>query len=144
MKKGFLMMFVAVILTAAVATNSEARNAMIEAVNGFIKFNKTEHDFGTINQGEKVSYTFTYVNETDEPIILTDVRAGCGCTMPEWSRAPLMKGKKGELKVVFNSAGKINEFYKQVYVTSNRGKDTIVVKGFIKKTASDNIGGDEL
>lgn len=144
MKKGILMLCSALILSVAVATNSEARDAISDAVNSLIKFNKTEHDFGTISQGDKVSYTFTYKNEKDEPIVLTNVRAGCGCTIPEWSRAPLMKGKKGELKVVFNSAGKMNEFYKQVYVTSNRGKDTIVIKGFIKKSASDQIGGDKL
>jgi hypothetical protein len=116
-----------------VVFNSDAATETIKEVfgGGVIGFETREHDFGDIKQGESKSYIFKYSNDKFEPLILTDVKTSCGCTVPIWSRAPLMQGKEDELKVVFNSTGKENGFYKEIFVTSNQGRDTIEITGNI-------------
>lgn len=108
-----------------------ASNFIQEILSTGISFDSKKHDFGDIIQGESVSHIFKYTNENFEPLILTNVKASCGCTTPNWSRAPLMKGKSAELKVVFNSSGKSNGFQKEILVHSNLGVDTLVISGNI-------------
>ena len=113
--------------------NSDAAISSIKKImtGGVINFETRAHDFGDMIQGESKSYVFKYTNDKFEPLILTDVKASCGCTIPSWSRAPLMQGKSDEIKVVFNSAGKSKGFYKEIHITSNHGKDTLEITGNI-------------
>lgn len=129
-KVGILILSLLTIVIFA-GSSMASSNFVKEILAGAINFETREHDFGDMTQGESVSYTFKYTNDKVEPLILESVKASCGCTTPNWSRAPLMKGKSGELKVVFNSTGKSNGFYKQIFVTSNHGKDTLVISGNI-------------
>src|SRR6476620_443415 len=64
-------------------------------------------DFGEIIAGEKVEHTFKFSNTGTEPLVITNVQVTCGCTTPKgWPRDPITPGKKAELIVQFNSAGK--------------------------------------
>ena len=78
-----------------------------------------EYNFGTINQGEVVSHTFKFKNTGSEPLIITDAKATCGCTVPKKPNEPIAPGETGELVVEFNSAGKSGAQTKQVTVTAN-------------------------
>ena len=100
-------------------------------LNSSVKYNKLVHDFGNIEQGEIVDFTFTYVNQSSIPFTLKDVVASCGCTTTDWNRAPLMKGKQGKIRVEFNSRGREDEFEKDVFVLSNQGRDTLTIKGHV-------------
>jgi Protein of unknown function (DUF1573) len=85
-----------------------------------ITWEKSEHDFGEINQGDKVHYTFRFINTGTEPLIITNVEVTCGCTVPKgWPRDPISPGNKGELEVMFNSSGKFGKQNKVVTVVSN-------------------------
>lgn len=84
-----------------------------------ITFAEATHDFGEINQGDRVTYTFSYENTGNEPLILSDVRTTCGCTATNWSREPLAPGEKSEITVNFNSRGKVGMQNKVVTITSN-------------------------
>ncbi len=91
-----------------------------EAKGPALTWEKAEHDFGDINQGEKVHHTFKFVNTGTEPLIITNVEVTCGCTVPKgWPRDPIMRGDKGELEVMFNSSGKFGKQNKVVTVVSN-------------------------
>ncbi|MGB0430061.1 MAG: DUF1573 domain-containing protein, partial [Bacteroidia bacterium] len=57
-----------------------------------IQFKNTEHDFQHIPQGEPVTVAFKFTNTGNTPLILTDVKASCGCTTPEWPQEPIMPG----------------------------------------------------
>lgn len=102
-----------------------------------IKFDKTEHDFGKQPQGKPVSYEFVFVNTGTKPLILTDVKASCGCTTPSWTKEPVMPGKKGTIKAQYNMS-KEGDFRKSITVTTADG-ETIVL--YIKGFAVSNSGG---
>lgn len=85
-----------------------------------ITFERTEHDFGKINEADgRVTTVFTFKNEGMEPLVLSNVRASCGCTTPKWTREPIEPGQKGEITVTYNPNGRPGRFQKTITVTSN-------------------------
>ena len=97
-----------------------------------IQFDKTSHDFGNINNGEKQQTTFKYTNTGDNPLIITDIKTTCGCTVPSWEKSPLEPGKSAEFTVSFDGKG-ANKITKSVTVTSNtkKGQDVVRISAFI-------------
>ena len=98
-----------------------AAGAIAQESNGpVITWEKKTHDFGDINQGDKVEHTFYFTNTGTEPLIITNVQVTCGCTTPKgWPRDPIQPGGKGEITIAFNSAGKIGRQDKVVTIVSN-------------------------
>ena len=84
-----------------------------------IKFEKEQHDFGLILQGEKVSYTFKFKNIGKGELIVKDVSSTCGCTVPKFSREPIASGGTGEIEVVFDSNHRSGRQLKTVTVWTN-------------------------
>jgi hypothetical protein len=68
-----------------------------------IEFTKLVHDYGQIEQGSNGDAVFTFRNVGSEPLILSNVSASCGCTVPDWSRAPIMSGDSGSITVRYNT-----------------------------------------
>jgi len=102
-----------------------------------ISFEKKSHDFGDIVQGDKVEHIFKFTNAGNEPLIITNIQVQCGCTAPEWPRNPIPPGGKGEIKIVFNSTGKMGKQNKTSTIISNaEGTNQIVFTGNVieKKT----------
>jgi len=79
------------------------------------KFTEVKHTFGKIKQGVPASYVFTFKNVTDKPLVVESAVAGCGCTTPEFPKAPIAKGKTGTIKVTYNAAN-AGSFTKDVTV----------------------------
>ena len=97
-----------------------------------ITFKKTTHDFGKINEADgRVTTTFSFSNDGDAPLVLSNVRASCGCTTPKWTREPIEPGQTGEITVTYNPAGRPGRFQKTVTVTSNTAQATtkLYIKG---------------
>ena len=69
--------------------------------------------------GEKITYEFKFNNTGKSPLIISDAKASCGCTVPEWPKEPVMPGQGGKIKVTFDSAGKSGLQDKQITVTAN-------------------------
>jgi hypothetical protein len=84
-----------------------------------MKFEKDTHDFGKIKSGDKVTYQFKFTNTGKSPLIIKDAVASCGCTKPEWPTTPIKPGESGDVKVTFNSAGKVGLQDKQITITAN-------------------------
>lgn len=85
-----------------------------------ISAQKTEHDFGKIKEVDGlVSYVFKIKNTGSKPLVLSRVVASCGCTTPEYSQEPIAPGAEGEIKIVFNPAGRLGQFVKTIAVYSN-------------------------
>lgn len=95
-----------------------------------MEFSTTEHDFGTINEGDVVETTFTFKNTGKSELIITNARASCGCTIPEWPKEPIMPGAEGKIKVKFNSKGKPHKQQKKVTLTTNtyNGTEYLTIK----------------
>jgi len=82
------------------------------------KFNEEKHDFGKIPQGTPVTTVFEYTNIGKEPLILTEVRPTCGCTIADYTKTPVKSGEKGTIKITYNAAA-VAPFSKTIIVTSN-------------------------
>ena len=77
------------------------------------------YNFGTVTEGEKVTYNFRFKNTGNKPLIITNTTASCGCTVPEKPEKPILSGETAFIKVVFNSKGKAGMNNKTITVTSN-------------------------
>jgi Protein of unknown function (DUF1573) len=101
-------------------------------------FNKKEHDFGTITQGDKVNYTYTFKNTGTNDLIIASATGSCGCTVPEYPKEPIKPGKSGKMKVSFDSTGKTGQQSKTVTVRANTptGVETLTIKANIKGGAA--------
>ncbi len=99
-----------------------------------LTFDKNDHDFGVITQGDVVETIFTFKNTGKSELIITNATSTCGCTIPEWPKEPIPVGGEGEIKVKFNSAGKSNKVTKTITLTTNtpNGKESVVIKTEIK------------
>ena len=97
-----------------------------------ITFEKTEHDFGKINESDgRVSTVFSFKNEGMAPLVLSNVRASCGCTTPTWTKEPIEPGQTGSITVTYNPNGRPGRFQKTVTITSNATEATtrVYIKG---------------
>lgn len=102
-----------------------------EPVNGpKISFKESSFDFGEIKQGDVVEHVFVFENSGNEPLILTDVRTTCGCTVPKWPKEPLAPGNSASITVQFNSRGKIGMQNKVITILSNSTsqQDRVMIK----------------
>lgn len=96
-------------------------------------FEKSEHDFGTIQRGEAQETTFTFTNTGNAPLIITDAKSSCGCTVPNPPKEPIAPGETGELLVKFNGSGQ-NQVTKTITVTANtaKGSELLRIKAFVQ------------
>ena len=89
----------------AQAEQREVANANVDFP--VMAFDRTEHDFGEIENGTPVETVFTYTNNGKAPLVITDIKSTCGCTVPQdWSKDPLAPGESGQFTVKFNGKGK--------------------------------------
>lgn len=84
-----------------------------------ITFDESEYNFGTIDAGEVVEHTYTFTNTGSEPLVISNAKGSCGCTVPDWPKEPVMPGATGEIRVKFDSKGKNKAQKKKVTITAN-------------------------
>lgn len=87
-----------------------------------IEFDKMEHDFGTLNEGDIVETEFMVKNVGESDLIIAQAKGSCGCTVPDWPRQPIAPGESAPIKVSFNSSGKPGKQSKTVTLTTNTEK----------------------
>ena len=85
----------------------------------FINDGGTVWDFGTIQQGDSPEFSFKFKNTGNEPMIISNAKGSCGCTVPKWPKEPIAPGATGEINVKFNSKGKKGSQNKTVTLTAN-------------------------
>lgn len=123
-KRTYNSLLVLIIILALSCTNHQsdkvAKNNTIKE-KGFpvIEFDTTYHDFGTLIQGEKASFTFKFRNTGTSSLIIKDAFSTCGCTVPDFSDKPISPGGEGKIDVLFDSEGKHGLQYKTVTLKLN-------------------------
>jgi len=110
---------------------------LLSAQNGgpSAKFEKETHDFGKIQEADgAVSYTFKFINNGNAPLVIQNVRPSCGCTTPDWTKEPVMPGKTGFIKAVFNPRNRPGAFNKSLTVTTNAepAVSRLFIKGIVE------------
>lgn len=103
-----------------------------------IEFATKSHDFGTFEEGTQATYTFTFKNTGNAPLVLNSVRASCGCTTPKWTKEPIAPGGEGTVTAIYNSKGRVGNFTKTITVTHNGEGGTVylTIRGVVKKAES--------
>lgn len=93
-----------------------------------IQFAEMSHDFGDIEQNTSNEKIFTFTNTGENPLIISNAKGSCGCTVPEYPREPLAPGETGEIKVVYRPGQQKNKQTKTVTITANTEPATTVLR----------------
>lgn len=110
-------------------------SSLLSLAQGKFSFTEESYDFGTVIEGVKATHVFKFTNTGNAPIVISGVRASCGCTTPEWPKEPIAAGKTGVIKAIYNSKGRLNAFNKSIRVSSNavEATRTLYIKGNVVK-----------
>lgn len=95
-------------------------------------------DYGTIEQGSDPYRIFSFVNQGEEPLVITSAKGSCGCTVPTYPKEPIMPGQTAEVKVRYDT-NRVGPFTKRVTLTTNEGENTrvLTIKGLVEKKAEE-------
>ena len=120
MKKYMTLSALMLLVTALLSAQTKDAN---------ISFDNEVHDFGTIEEVKgKVTYSFEFTNTGGTPLLISQVRPSCGCTTPEWSREPILPGKKGYVAATYDPANRPGPFNKSITVVTNANPPTKVLR----------------
>lgn len=117
MKKIVLVLFVGLLGMSLKAQNSAAK----------IEFKEETVDYGEIEKGSDGVRVFEFTNTGNSPLIISDVRSSCGCTIPKKPEDPIMPGKTGEIQVKYDT-NRVGPIRKAITVTSNAETPTKILK----------------
>lgn len=119
--------------TESTTTTPPAAATAAPTAGPVMVFETLEIDYGTIEQDADPFRIFKFKNEGNEPLLITNARGSCGCTVPSYSKAPVPAGETSEIKVRYDTH-RLGEFRKRVTLTTNAGEEPIVltIKGKVE------------
>ena len=117
MKKIVLVLFVGLLGFSLTAQDTAAK----------IEFKTETIDYGIIEKGSDGVRVFEFTNTCNAPLIISKVSSSCGCTIPNWSKDPVLPGKTGEIQVKYDT-NRVNPIRKAITVISNSDTPTKVLK----------------
>jgi hypothetical protein len=103
----------AVIISATASGENEAEKRPA------FEFTETNYDFGTINSGQEVSHDYRFKNTGNADLIISQVKASCGCTQPKYPENPIPPGEEGVISVTFRSEGIAGQVVKDITILAN-------------------------
>lgn len=126
------------------AANNAATPAPPVGPTTSITFEESEFNFGKVKAGEKVQHAYKFKNTGKEPLVISNAKGSCGCTVPNWPKEPIGVGEEGEILVEFDSKGKSGNQTKTVTITANTDppQTLIQIKGEVEadpKAATPNV-----
>ena len=148
MKRISIFLFLALGLSISLTAQSvEAPVAVEEAVEApatdgaQMEFQETTIDYGTIEQGSDPYRFFSFTNTGNAPLVITNAKGSCGCTVPTYPKEPILPGTDGEIKVRYDT-NRVGPFTKRVTLTTNVGDEPIIltIKGKVEKKPEEPAG----
>ena len=129
--KKFLALFSMIALVVSFAS------AQAKVGGPTMVFDKTEIDYGTIQQNSDPLRKFKFKNTGAEPLVIKSAQGSCGCTVPSYKKEPIMPGESSDIEVRY-ATDRIGAFTKTVTITTNEGDQprVLTIKGNVleKKT----------
>lgn len=126
-----LFAFVATTATYAQADKAaDAAPAVEKAVSTdgpMMVFDAKTIDYGEIEQNSEPLRVFTFTNTGNEPLIISNAKGSCGCTVPKWPKDPILPGEAGTIEVRYDTK-RIGPFNKRVTLTTNESAPTHTLK----------------
>lgn len=114
-------------------------NSQEDASGPIMSFETLTVDYGEIVQHSDPLRVAKFTNTGDEPLVISNARGSCGCTVPQWPKEPVMPGETSQIEIRYDTKrlGKIN---KTVTITTNQGSEPVVlrVKGQISKAPAED------
>ena len=101
-----------------------------------ITFEKTVIDYGTVEKGANGIRDFVFTNTGDAPLIISNVKSTCGCTIPKKPEKPIMPGERDKIQVKYDTK-RVGFIRKSITVTSNASNPNVILK-IIGQVISDN------
>ena len=126
MKKVLWGIFLVAGLAITACTQSPKQSGN-EGGTAAIAFDSTEHHFGTLPYAGDGTYNFIFRNTGSEPLLLTNVRSSCGCTIPSWPKEPIAAGATDTIRVSYNTRIS-GRFSKSISVFSNAPATPVILK----------------
>ncbi|WP_242135723.1 DUF1573 domain-containing protein [Aestuariivivens marinum] len=105
-----------------------------------IEFKSDTIDYGTIEKGSNGVRVFEFTNTGDEPLIISQVKSSCGCTIPKKPKDPILPGKTGEIEVKYDT-NRVNPIRKTITVISNAETPTVAlkIKGLVVDSSKESV-----
>jgi hypothetical protein len=101
----------------------------IDTVNvAKLVFEETIYRFGKVKEGTVVKHSFDFINEGKVPLIITNAKSTCGCTISDWPKGVIAPGKGGQIDVRFDTKNKIGQQAKPITITANTYPQSTVLK----------------
>ncbi|MCS3530655.1 DUF1573 domain-containing protein [Chryseobacterium sp. JUb7] len=119
--------------SAASATTEASAAPVSNQPTTSIALSESNFDFGNIKKGDKVEHVYEVTNTGTNPLVISEVKPGCGCTAPDFTKDPILPGKKGKITLHFDSSNFDGNVSKYADVFAN------VDKAPVKLTFTANI-----
>ena len=99
-----------------------------------IMLEETDFNFGSVNEGDVVKHTFKLKNVGNQPLLITDIRTTCGCTVPTWNKSPIAANANDQVEVKFDTKGKANEQVKKITIIANTfpAETELILRGMVQ------------
>ena len=127
MKKVLALLVVAIFTISISCSQSCESDTNVDKNAPVITFETLVYDYGTIHQGDDGKCEFIFKNTGKNPLVLSNVRPSCGCTVPKWSKEPIKGGDKSSIEVKYNTK-RAGSFSKSITVHSNASNSPVVLK----------------
>lgn len=127
----YLIIFIVALTGCTGKTQKSSSNAMSASSDtgkAVLTFREYEHQFGKVNEGEKIGCIFTFDNKGTSDLVILSATTTCGCTVPDYDRKPVSPGETGKLEVVFDTSGRNGIQSKVITVRSNASNPVVLLK----------------
>lgn len=140
MKRILFFLVLAMGLSFSLSAQEEAQTA-VEVAGATMDFTETTLDYGTIEQGSDPYRFFDFTNSGNAPLVITNAKGSCGCTVPTYPKEPVPPGESSQIKVRYDT-NRVGPFTKRVTLTTNVGEEPIIltIKGKVEKKAEEPAG----
>jgi hypothetical protein len=99
-----------------------------------IKFTETKKDLGKVKKGDIVTAEYDFVNEGDQPLLITNYEVECSCTTAEFPKQPIAPGQSGKVTVKFDTKSAYDRQDRKVVIISNaKNSASVRIKCFVQK-----------
>jgi Protein of unknown function (DUF1573) len=109
----------------------------------YMKLSKITHDFGKLEQGPTAATEFIVTNIGKDAITIENVAPSCGCTVPDWTKTPILPGTTGVIKAVYNTQGRPGNFNKTLTIKTNRGTKPVYITGEVETAPTGSVPAAE-
>ncbi|WP_027376028.1 DUF1573 domain-containing protein [Kaistella palustris] len=117
--------------TAVQAPAVESQDAMLKEAQSnpltTVALSEAAFEFGKIKKGEHKEHTYEITNTGQNPLIISQVKPGCGCTVPDYTKDPILPGQKGKITLKFDSSNFDGLVNKQAEIYANVEKAPMVI-----------------